>query len=355
MKTISPKEVKRATMSDVARIAGVTPATVSYVLSGSKKDISISFETRRNVEKAAAKCNYQINFAARALSTQKSRHIGFMLSDTVTRGLQNPYFAKYLEGIERVSRERKYHLVLSLYNFDNIDSFVFPDSVKQKSVDGIILAGYVSASVANKFRELGIPVLVLGDNTETVGIVPTVATDVVSTIYKGVQYLSGLGHKKMWLPIGDTRREQQVLKLIHQKAKRDGLNCSVEAMPFKCYCDDRDAKPIFDVWNSIQKKDRPTAILSSDQTTVALLYKLIAAGYEVPRDISLLSLCETIFTTIARPQLTAFDSQEDKLGAYVANILIDNLENNTMPTDSISVSSITSNLIIRDSCGRAPE
>ena len=93
-----------ATISDVAKEAGLAVATVSRIMNNRGY---ISEEARKKVEAAAEKLNYRPNELARSLSKQKNNTIGIIVPHIV-----HPYFAKLISNIEKSASDRKYKIIL---------------------------------------------------------------------------------------------------------------------------------------------------------------------------------------------------------------------------------------------------
>lgn len=95
----------KVTQQQVAEEAGVTRATVSYVLTGRAEELSITPEVVKRVERAAARLGYLPNLAARALVSGRSRTLGLML-----RG--NPFWGLIAEGVESAALDAGYDVLL---------------------------------------------------------------------------------------------------------------------------------------------------------------------------------------------------------------------------------------------------
>jgi DNA-binding LacI/PurR family transcriptional regulator len=119
------------TMKDVAKLAGVSLSTVSRVLNDSSL---VREETARKVEKAVEKLDYQINDSARILRTNTSNLIG-----VIGAGMERPFLANLLKGIEAEARERGFALIYgdSDGEFEKEQNYL--NIMKQKKIDGIIL------------------------------------------------------------------------------------------------------------------------------------------------------------------------------------------------------------------------
>lgn len=128
---------KKATMTDIARLAGVSQATVSFVLGdGKNTKIKISAATQERVINAARQLNYRPNEAAVALVTGRYSCIQLFISDVT-----DPFFAELIHGVEDEARMRRYRMFLrstrfsselELQSFGDLDNYM---------VDGVIVCG----------------------------------------------------------------------------------------------------------------------------------------------------------------------------------------------------------------------
>ncbi len=341
------------TIKEIAKLAGVRESTVSRVLNNKPNPIKISEKTKTRIFKIAKELGYQPNAAARALVTKKTGHIGFILSDNVTDGFVNTFFAQALAGVEKACRKRGYGLNISLYNLSNIDSFVFPKKVSQRSIDGLVLIGYVSSAVVHRFREFGIPCIAINQNLEVAELVPTVACDVVKGRFQAIKYAAELGHKYFLYDAGKHPYLKEVAHDIIKLAASDPItkHCHIEILDIPSKRSDYStAKPMMEYWLSIPLNKRPTVIMATDQTLLAFLREMDKYNLKCPDDISLISNCDTRLCEFARPALTAIDMKLEFLGWQAANILIDCLEKNENLTLKHSKNDIPCELIIRESC-----
>ncbi len=345
---------KRITLKDIAEMVGVSKVTVSRILSGKSNDyIKIRDETREAVLSIARKYNYMPQHSALSLATQRTGHIGFILSDSIAEGWSNVYFAKGLAGVEQACRERGYGLNISLYNLSNIDSFVFPKRVRQRSVDGLVLTGYVEAAVVHRFKEFGIPCVCIGDNLEVAELIPTVSGDVVGGLFQAVKYLAGLGHRKILFDSGVHRRDRQVGELLIERTKNaaETKECSVMLPEIPQSGGSYDAaEPLIEYWLGICASERPTAIIANDQILLAFLRELRKRNLNCPDDVSLISTCDTHLCVFSDPPLSSMRQDLKLLGHFAANMLIDHLDKGTPLVAKMSKDDFPCELIVRESC-----
>ncbi|MFI4913121.1 MAG: LacI family DNA-binding transcriptional regulator [Sedimentisphaeraceae bacterium JB056] len=326
------------TIKEVARLAGVSYPVVSAVMNSNFKHIRVSDDTRKRVEEVISACDYYPNSAAVSLVNNRSCHIGFMLADLVTDGFSNAYFSGILAGVEMVCRESGWGLTISSYNLSNIDSFIFPESVGQRAVDGVILAGFVCEHVIERFKQSRIPVICIDNDMEVSCSIPTAGTDITIGLTKAVTYARQRGHQRIGYCIEYGERASRIRDLL----------CNEGITFFQAYeghSDFKAADKLFNDWIDVPEGQRPTLLMATDQTLVEFLRIMGKKGIECPQDLSLISSCDTYLCEYSSPQLTAIDHNNHEIGSKSAELLISYLENKS----GISNFTSTCRIVERDS------
>ena len=145
-----------ATIVDVAKLAGVTPTTVSRVINNRGY---ISEKTRNKVYEAMDELGYQPNEIARSLTKQKSNTIGVIVPH-----ISHPYFAKLISNLENEAAKKDYKIILCNSKEKAEKEKQYLDMCKSNRVAGIIIcSGNVES---NKINTGGIPVVLLEKNFE---------------------------------------------------------------------------------------------------------------------------------------------------------------------------------------------
>ena len=121
----------RVTMSDVARMAGVSLMTVSRVINNKE---GVNSETRQNILEIISKLGYRPSAIAQSLATKKTRTIGLVIPDVA-----NPFFADITLGVEHLAYSRGYHVFLCNAEEDPSRELAVIQSLEEKCVDGLIL------------------------------------------------------------------------------------------------------------------------------------------------------------------------------------------------------------------------
>lgn len=148
------------TIKDVAKVAGVSPSTVSRVISD---DSSISEPTKKKVRKVMAELKYFPNLNARSLVNKESNVIGLVLPNTTDNFYQNPFFPTVLRGISELASERNYTLLLISGDNNTERLKRVQNMVYGKQVDGLIfLYSRASDEIVSFLIEIDFPFVVIG-------------------------------------------------------------------------------------------------------------------------------------------------------------------------------------------------
>ncbi|NLX05941.1 MAG: LacI family transcriptional regulator [Phycisphaerae bacterium] len=348
-----PRGPGRMTIREVARRAGVSHAVVSAVLNENFRSIRVSEDTRRRVRQVIRDCRYYPDAVGKALTTRRTGHLGFILSDNIADGWGNAVYSQVLAGVEDACRHRGYGLNISRYNLSNLDSFVFPKRVGQRSVDGLVLTGYVETGVVQRFYEFGIPCVSVGDNVETAGLIPTVACDIVDGLFQAVWHAASLGHRKILYGNEQSRRAAEVAELLLERMRQDSRTreCRLCLPRIQGYLGNYDsAAGLVDYWVATPPEARATMLLGSDQVLVALLAELSRRGVSCPGEVSLIATCNSRLCEFSSPRLTAIAYEMEAYGRTAAEMLIDHLDEGAGLDGSMSRVE-PCGLVHRNSCG----
>ncbi len=345
----------RLTMSEIARQIGVSRAAVSAVLNPNYKTIKISAETRARIQKVIDKNHFFPNAIGQSLKSRQTGHLGFILSDTIAGGWENNYFAKILTGVEAACSGRGYGLNISRYNLSNIDSFVFPRRVGQRSVDGVVLAaGPIQAAVVKRFKEFGIPCVCVGEDVEVAELIPTISCDMVGALHHAVRYGVSLGHRRIGYCFHSTRCGQEVAaKFVEfSKSQRTTKESEIVLMETPGEGNYSAGGPLAGRWVGMPRDRRPTCLIGNDQIMVGILKEIIRLGFHCPTDLGLISTVDSALCEYSNPGLTSLDIDLAKLGERAAGLLIDHLEEGMVLSPKMSQNDFPASFVVRESCSK---
>src|SRR5512142_1523377 len=158
--------MKRPSQFDVAKLAGVSRSTVSYVLNGVKSDnVFISEETRKRVQDAIQELGYVPDARARALRSGDTKTIGLFIPD-----IRNPHFWEMAEGVEQEARRAGYRLLLSSISLNYEYAHEILDDLLNRKADGLIVMGWPTfiaeqaSTYLSRFLERRLPIVDICDH-----------------------------------------------------------------------------------------------------------------------------------------------------------------------------------------------
>jgi LacI family transcriptional regulator len=322
------RRAREATRDDVARLAGVSSAVVSYVVNDGPRPVAPG--TRARVLEAIQKLGYCPNSAARALITGQSRLLGLIVPD-----IENPYFAGLAKAVEKEGASRGFRLVLTQCTSENLPDMV--DSLAGHQVDGIITATLPPRSLLSRASWARIPMVNLS-LAMPLGQVPALCPDFYGGSQSAVRHLVEVHqHKRVGLVTGSEQldeRERGWRDILEGSGLEPGPICRV---PWSLEGGCAAARDLAAVGSSVE-----AVFVASDQQAVGLLAGLHRLGIRVPSDLAVVSFDGSLSSEFTIPSLTtmslpfadmATDAIDELLGAPATN--------RTYPTT----------LILRESCG----
>lgn len=318
------------TLKDIARIAGVSTATVSKVING--KDQEIGEGTIERIKAIVQELDYRPNSLARSMKTKVTRTIGLIIPD-----VRNPFFADLARGAEDSANQRGYSLLFCNSDDDLVKEMDYIHTLTQKQVDGIALAGSVhrNRAVEENFS-VGVPIVTLDREVYFKGVKAFVHTDNVTGAHDAVQYLISLGHRRILFLSGS----------LHMGVSRERLEGYRRALAKNGIPYDPDlvtGGPYsfafgYDYILSGQLDQSVTAIFcGNDLIALGAIKALKKMGRRVPEDISIVGFDDIYLSSINSPELTTVRQPSYALGYITVGRLIDILEGVTHEDGRVEV------------------
>ncbi|MCS7070248.1 MAG: LacI family transcriptional regulator [Anaerolinea sp.] len=339
--------MKRPTQADVARLAGVSRATVSYVLNDqTDQRIPISPETRQRVLDAIAQLGYQVDARAQALRSGETKTIGVLLPI-----YENPFFWQILLGIAGEAEQHGYSVLLSHSTLTPEKQLQSIRELAQQRVDGLILLlsfKEFSASVIKQLRQSKRPIV-------EISATPSEFDYILQGYNAGtkalMQHLLDLGHRRIGFVFGVTTVAQGLDRLAayRQTLEEAGLPYDESlVLQYGEHIDDG-YRAAFDL---LSRPDRPTALIAiNDLQALACLRAAADLGLRVPDDVSIAGFDDIPFSRFSVPRLTTVSGNPEQNGRDAVRLLLNRLANPDLPREMITCDS---SLLIRESTGPAP-
>jgi DNA-binding LacI/PurR family transcriptional regulator len=307
--------MKRPTIADVARQAGVTKAAVSFALNGQP---GVSAATRERILAIADEVGFKPSSAARALSDGRSGAFGLIIDKPArTLGIE-PYFTQLISGIQDELSQRHVMLLFTHAEDQAAEIEMYRTWWAQHRVDGVFV---VDLQVRDRrvavLEELGMPAVVVG-TPQGAGRLPAVWQDDRAATAILVGHLAGLGHKRIARVGGFPR-------YWHSKLRTDALARVADAAGIEVVSATADYTAEHGVEATRALLDRPqppTAILyDNDVMAVAALSAAQRAGLAVPGDLSIIAWGDSALCELVHPAVTALRWDTVAAGAQAARLL----------------------------------
>jgi len=307
---------RAVTRNDVAKLANVSPAIVSYVLNNSNY---VSEEKREAVLQAISALNYIPNQLARGLKTNRSSQFAFVCDNIQT---------ELFETVEESLFEKGYYLSL---NYSR-DTEGFLEMLVSRQLDGIFMAtNMFSSSQLNYIADKNIPII-LYKTKEYKDLDPrvkAVAPNYYDAVKKSVNYLALKGHTCIGMipPLkyrtkgleGDDYRARAFKKSLelHNLAVSEDLICTKTKTVADIY------ESVFSMLSNPNPKLRPTSlVVGNDYLAAQIIQYLKKLNISVPRDLAVVGCDNTRIAELTTPALTSVDVSKERLAeAYVSKML----------------------------------
>ncbi len=187
--------MKKVSISDIARKAGVSVSTVSFVMNDKAVKMRISQEVIQRVERVAKEMGYRPNQLARGLRTGKTRTIGLIVED-----ISNAFFATLAKTIEDEAKKFDYKVVYCSTDNDEVKARELINMLSQRQVDGYIITPTLHlADEIRKLQEESKPVILVDRYFPQYEEIPYVLVDNYGGVAEGMEYLIAKGYRKIGL------------------------------------------------------------------------------------------------------------------------------------------------------------
>ncbi len=328
-----------ANMTDVAKLANVSTATVSRVIQNPE---TVKEKTRVKVLQAIEELNYRPNILARYFRRTETKTILVMVPS-----IMNNVFPQMIAGIDLVANQAGYKVLLGNTYQEPEKAYSYIEELKQKQVDGMILLTtrldyQIISDLADDY-----PIVLASDYIEGL-TAPTVAIDNISSARDAVEHLLQLGHRSVAMITGplDIPLSRDRLKGYRQALL--GHDMEIESVLIQE--GDHTYESGYNQMNKFLALDKaPTAIFAAnDSMAMGAIKSIKAHGLRVPEDIAVVGFDNIQFSDIFEPALTTIAQPLVEMGKRSMELLLKQIKGEAL-TKKQHV--LDTKLIIRDSCG----
>lgn len=324
----------------IAKLAGVSPTTVSRVINNEKY---VREKTKEKVLKIINELGYTPDFFARGLRIKKSKTIGLIVGD-----IENPYYSRMAKGIIKVCEESNYNVIVCNSNYEQKLGEKYIDMLLSKRVDGLLISTIqISDESINKLKQKDILFVAVTCKFESKDINYITGDDYYGGLL-AMNYLVKLGHKKIFFLRGSEvsggvdrlRAYKDVLAENNIE-----LNNNLISKPVK-----NEEYAYYEIKGSLKKDLKFTAIMAeNDFLAIGAMKAILEFGLNIPEDISLIGYDDLNISSVLKVPLTTVKQPKLYIGELSARRLIKLIES---PAERQKPEQLVlkPELVIRDSC-----
>jgi DNA-binding LacI/PurR family transcriptional regulator len=308
--------VKRPTIADIAREAGVSKGAVSYALNGQP---GVSAATRERILGIAERVGFRASAAARALAGAPARVVGLALRRPASTLGVEPFFMELVSGLEAELSIHEYALLLQMVPEDGEDE-LYRQWWYERRVDGVLLCDVRTDDPrVAAVHEMGLPAVVVGPPAAGRPLASIWSDDAVS-MTEAVDYLAGIGHRRI-------ARIAGIRELAHTRTRTHAFTAACARLGLTVagteWTDYGGAAGARATRRLLTLAEPPTAIIyDNDIMAVAGLAVAQEIGLSVPADLSIVAWDDSPICPLVHPALTALSRDIGAYGTHAARLLL---------------------------------
>ncbi|PYI51798.1 LacI family DNA-binding transcriptional regulator [Paenibacillus flagellatus] len=328
----------KTTIYDIAKAAGVSIATVSKVINETGR---ISADTRERVHEIMKELDYQPSVVASALTGKSTFSIGLLIPD-----LANPFFAELARSVEDRGQELGFNLVMCSTDNNPKKEASYVTLLKQKRVDGIIIAtGLSDETILKGLIDQKIPLAFVARDMPSV-VSDSVLIDDFMGGYLGASHLVSLGHRRIAILSDDLaqRSGSERIRGYRHALEEAGIAFEPDYVAESASSPDAGKRRTFELLDS---EKPPTAIFAfNDLLAIGVVQAAKERRLSIPWDLSVVGFDNTILAGIVDPPLTSVSQPIPDIGRQVMDVLIGAIRDRKQAKERIV---LKPELIVRES------
>lgn len=301
---------QRATITDVARVAGVSVATVSKVIN--ERD-GVARDTYARVNEVIAQLGYESSLVARSLRSHKTWVIGVLVA-----GFE-PFSTEILKGVAQVLEDGQYDLLA--YTGARRGGGVGWERRYLSRLSGTLIDGAIIVTPTVVEADAGIPVVAIDPHTGPLGL-PTVDSDNFDGGLLATRHLLELGHRRIGFLAGRPDLESARQREAGYRAALEAAGIAVDPALIRAgdYLRESAHGPATAL---LTLPERPTAIFAAnDQSAIGVLDIAHELGLDVPSQLSIVGFDDIPDSTQSTPPLTTVRQPIQQMGASAVRLLL---------------------------------
>ncbi len=336
--------MSRATISDVAKLAGVSKSTVSHVINDTR---FVETETKDRVLQAISQLNYSPSKIAQSLTTKKTHTVGVIVSD-----ITNHYFGELIRSIENILDVENYSLIVCNTDEQLERERAYLELLTSQQVDAII-----AAATSQNWDELmitnlkNIPIVFLDRMFDEFGDDAYVGANNYAGVYMGTEHLIRNGYEHIGILAGFQRLSSMRERLQGYKDALTsyGMPIRDEWIVYSELSVDAGCEAASQI---LSLANRPAAlVINNNFLSLGALRCFRRLGLSVPQDIAIVGFDDHPWAAVSSPPLTVIRQPVGLLGKTAAEMALAMIKGKPLEPKRVV---LDCELVIRESCGSKP-
>lgn len=343
------KTNKKVTIKDVAKHAKASMSTVSMVVNNKGY---VSEEKRRQILKSIKELGYVPTASARNLASNKTNNIGFILRESHFT-LSEPFYTRIFLGAEFESKKHNYYVLLATVPDVYEKEKDTPRLLRERNVDGIIIAGKVDPRLIEEVEDSGIPFVLVDYQYKSH---PYISVDNRNASIEAVRYLQQKGHKRISFFGADQHHPSIAERLEgYQLAMlKEGLTDTSNLV----YLDEEESPTLQTGYHlasrMFKEKELPTAVYcANDAMALGLIKYAEQNGINIPGDLAVVGFDDVDGAKFSSPKLTTIRVYKEQFGELAMRHLTDMLDGSWEANNKFErgnhLLTVPSELVVRES------
>lgn len=306
----------RITMDEIAKLAGVSKATVSRVLNDS--ECGVGEQTRVRVKKIAEELGYSVEQTEKKKNVSFTRYIALILPD-----ITNPFFADLAKSVENSLRRKGYSLVLANTDFSEDNEAAQIRELMVKRLEGILLvpSGIRAREEHDLPRRYQIPMVLMDRKLEGISDIPGVYSNNEYASVISCEHLIRKGARDIVFISGPLNVSTSIERFEGYKAV-----LAQHSIPFRPEMCRHGSYTVESVYNAVLELERSgisySAILAAnDLMALGALKAVREFGYRVPEDVQIIGFDNIEFSQYCEPSLSTMQQPTFDMGAKAVELL----------------------------------
>ena len=317
------------TIKDIAKMAEVSPSTVSKALNG-KPDVGEA--TRKHIQEIAQKYNFTPSSLGRGLKSGLTENVGVIFIRESQPLTMNPFYSHILEGIELELTKRNNNMVLHL-----LPATPRPEPPKLLTgrwLDGVILVGVARRTILDQIHQFGLPVVLVDPRIAAPDCIQ-VLIDNTQGGFAATEHLIKQGHKNIGFISGSLDRLSFSERLEGYRQALGHYGIAYDERRVQSGGLEQGYQHMRDL---LDLDEPPTAIFAANDINGIFAYKAIReSGCSIPEDISVIGFDDIDLAARSSPPLTTVRVFKEEMGAIAVRLLLDLVSGKELPSSTIMV------------------